>query len=100
MDTNHDGYVSQSEAQQGKMSPDFAAADRNNDGRLDANEFASSMDSRSAPGSSSSTGRSDPATQGRSGGTSPSDSSQRGSSSSSEDSSSSMGPSSSSGRTQ
>ena len=88
MDTNHDGYVSKSEAQQGKM-PDFGNADRNGDGRLDTNEFAMAMDSRSAPGSSSST-------QGRTGSsssiTSPNSSSQ--SSSTSSDHHSSMGQSS------
>jgi len=54
-DTNHDGYISKTEAQQAGMS-DYSVADKNGDGRLDANEFATANvdTSRSSHSSSSS----------------------------------------------
>jgi hypothetical protein len=53
-DTNHDGYISKSEAQQAGMA-DYSTADRNGDGKLDANEFATALNStHSSQGMSSS----------------------------------------------
>src|SRR4249920_722571 len=53
MDANHDGYVSKSEAQQAGLG-DYSVADKNGDGRLDSNEFATAMNSgHSTQGSSS-----------------------------------------------
>ena len=54
-DTNHDGYISKTEAQQAGLS-DYSVADKNGDGRLDANEFATANidTSRSSHSSSSS----------------------------------------------
>jgi hypothetical protein len=52
LDTNHDGYISQSEAQQGGI-PDYSAADLNGDGKLDQNEY--SMGAKNSSDSNSST---------------------------------------------
>ena len=53
-DANHDGYISKSEAQAAGMT-DYSVADKNGDGRLDANEFATaSVDSTHSSHSSSS----------------------------------------------
>jgi Ca2+-binding EF-hand superfamily protein len=56
-DTNHDGYISRSEAQQAGLT-DYSMADKNADGRLDADEFAavaSSTHSTTSSKSSTST---------------------------------------------
>ncbi len=48
MDTDHDGYVSKSEAAHAGVS-NYTAADKNGDGRLDSNEVASAMNSSHSP---------------------------------------------------
>jgi Ca2+-binding EF-hand superfamily protein len=54
MDTDRDGYLSKSEAQQAGIG-NYTVADKNGDGRLDSNEVASAMSSgHSSQGSSSS----------------------------------------------
>jgi len=52
-DTNHDGYISKSEAQQAGLA-DYSTADRNGDGKLDANEFAALNSTHSSSQSASS----------------------------------------------
>jgi Ca2+-binding EF-hand superfamily protein len=47
MDTDRDGYVSKTEAQQAGLG-NFNVADKNGDGRLDSNEVASAMSSSHA----------------------------------------------------
>jgi Ca2+-binding EF-hand superfamily protein len=63
-DTNHDGYISRSEAQQAGLT-DYSMADKNADGRLDADEFAavagSTHSSTSSKSSTSSTTSKTPA---------------------------------------
>jgi Ca2+-binding EF-hand superfamily protein len=59
LDTNKDGYISKSEAQQSGI-PDYSAADRNGDGRLDQNEYsASAKNSTNSRSSTSSMSKSD-----------------------------------------
>ena len=52
MDADHDRYISRAEAEQGRMA-DYSGADKNNDGRVDEEEFTSALNSRSTQGDSS-----------------------------------------------
>jgi hypothetical protein len=53
-DTNRDGYISRTEAQQAGVT-DYSFADKNADGLLDANEFATASADATSSSSSSST---------------------------------------------
>jgi hypothetical protein len=51
LDTDHDHYISRNEAERGNMGELVHDADRNGDGRVDSNEFASALNARSGQGS-------------------------------------------------